>query len=294
MIPGARLTRRPDTCHAGSMPGLEAVLRALASPLRAFADPSSRHYGPALLVALVLAVIVGVRTGHARSLGTYLFSKRVWLHRSALLDYQLVFARPVVRLLLTGPLVLSSVLLASRVIALLHRALGPSPRIDVDRTWVVAIFTIGAFVAEDLVRFLLHVACHRIEPLWALHRLHHTAEVMTPFTVHRVHPLESVLNRAGGAVAVGLVAGACGWLFSGPISGWEILGVDALGLVWNMAGGVLRHSEIPLSNQGAACGTRSAPAAAYLPCPCRSRIQDRTSQPPSPSPLHAAPRRSPQ
>ncbi|MBX7191891.1 MAG: sterol desaturase family protein [Sandaracinaceae bacterium] len=228
------------------MPGLEAVLHALASPLRAFADPSSRHYGPALLVALVLAVIVGVQSGHARSLGSYLFSRRVWLHRSAILDYQLVFARPVIRLLVTGPLVISSVVLAARLISLLRRTLGPSPLGEVDRSLVIAIFTVSAFVAEDLVRFLLHVACHRIEPLWALHRLHHSAEVMTPFSVHRVHPLESVLNRAGGALAVGLVAGVCGWLFAGPISGWTILGVDALGLVWNLAGGVLRHSEIPL------------------------------------------------
>ena len=228
------------------MPGLEAVLHALASPLRAFADPASRHYAPALLVALALAVMVWWRSERRESLWRTIFPARVWLHRSALLDYRLLFARPLVHLLVTGPLVVSSLLVAARVVITLRATLGSGPLGGTDPALVAGVFTVAAFVAEDLARFALHYASHRFAPLWAIHRVHHSAEVMTPFTVHRVHPLESVLNRAGGAFAVGLVAGLSGWLFDGPISGWTILGVDALGLLWNLAGGVLRHSEIPL------------------------------------------------
>jgi sterol desaturase/sphingolipid hydroxylase (fatty acid hydroxylase superfamily) len=228
------------------MPGLDALLRALSSPIRALWDPESRHYAPALLVALVLATLVWWRAGRREGWVRAIFPARVWLHRSALLDYKLVFARPIVRLLLTGPLVVSSLLVAARVVVALRRHFGDGPLGGTDPAIVVGVFTLGAFVAEDFTRFALHYASHRFGPLWAIHRVHHTAEVMTPFTVHRVHPLESVINRAGGAVAVGVVAGALGWLFDGPISGWTILGVDALGFAWTLAGGVLRHSEIPL------------------------------------------------
>lgn len=228
------------------MPGLEALLHALVSPIRAFWDPGSRHFAPALLVALVLAAIVWWRSDRRESFVRTVFPARVWLHPSALLDYRLIFARSLVRLLLTGPLVVSSLLVAARVIITLRGSFGPGPLRGTDPAIVTAVFTLVAFVAEDFTRFAIHYASHRFAPLWAIHRVHHTAEVMTPFTVHRVHPLESVLNRAGGALAVGLVAGLLGWLFDGRISGWTILGVDALGLLWNLAGGVLRHSEIPL------------------------------------------------
>lgn len=228
------------------MPSLEDVLVALVSPFADLASPASRHFGPALLVALALAVLVWWRGPRDRSLTQYLFPREVWLHRSAKLDYQLLLARPLVRLFLLGPFVVSSLFVAARVVIALRGWLGPGPLAGTSPAVVVATFTLAAFVVEDLVRFLLHVASHRVPVLWALHRVHHTAEVMTPLSVHRVHPLESVLNRAGVAVAMGLVAGVCSWLFDGPISGWTILGVDALGLVWNLAGGALRHSEIPL------------------------------------------------
>jgi hypothetical protein len=192
------------------MPGLQAVLHALGSPFRAFWDPGSRHYAPALAVALVLAAIVWWRSDRRESFLRTVFPARVWLHRSALLDYRLIFARALVRLLLTGPLVVSSLLVAARVIITLRASFGAGPLGGTDPALVAAVFTLTAFVAEDFTRFAIHYASHRFAPLWAIHRVHHTAEVMTPFTVHRVHPLESVLNRAGGALAVGLVAGVLG------------------------------------------------------------------------------------
>jgi sterol desaturase/sphingolipid hydroxylase (fatty acid hydroxylase superfamily) len=48
-----------------------------------------------------------------------------------------------------------------------------------------------------------HWLCHRIPPLWELHKVHHSAEVLTPLTLFRVHPIEGVLFANILAVAMG-------------------------------------------------------------------------------------------
>ena len=58
---------------------------------------------------------------------------------------------------------------------------------------VTVLYTLVLFLAWDLSRYLLHLAMHWIDALWQLHQVHHSAETLTPFTLYRVHPLESVL-----------------------------------------------------------------------------------------------------
>ncbi|MCS6901805.1 MAG: sterol desaturase family protein, partial [Polyangiaceae bacterium] len=47
--------------------------------------------------------------------------------------------------------------------------------------------------------------------------------------------------------ARGGAAGVCAWFFQGQVSAWEILGVDALSMVWTLLGSNLRHSQVWLS-----------------------------------------------
>jgi sterol desaturase/sphingolipid hydroxylase (fatty acid hydroxylase superfamily) len=61
------------------------------------------------------------------------------------------------------------------------------------------------FVVEDASRFLFHLASHRSPWLWELHKVHHSAEVLTPFTLYRLHPIEGFLNRSRGTLTTALV-----------------------------------------------------------------------------------------
>lgn len=54
--------------------------------------------------------------------------------------------------------------------------------------------------------------------------------MLTPLTLHRTHPVELALGRARSAVALGLVTGVFYFLFGAQVSGWDILGVDAVTL----------------------------------------------------------------
>lgn len=225
------------------------TVAGLAEPLLGLGDPSARTYAPFLLAAAILAGAVWLmRRRRPRSLLAFLFPRNIWLHRSALLDYRLTFARAVLRATLLWPLAFSEIVvavtLASWLWAHVGRSVLPSPG---SGAWVSTLYGVSVFVAEDFARYVIHRLAHRVPPLWELHKVHHSAEVMTPWTVQRAHPLESVLMRAGAQLAVGVVTGLFLWLFPGRLRAWEILGVYGLSFLWTMLGANLRHSHVWLS-----------------------------------------------
>jgi sterol desaturase/sphingolipid hydroxylase (fatty acid hydroxylase superfamily) len=229
-------------------PFLASLVEGASEPLRALMTPTKRVFVPFLVgAALIACGVWAARLRGKVSLVRFLFPRSIWLHRSALLDYRLMFARAVLNATLLGPFVVTAMATAVFVGSHAHRFFGPGPKWDVGHGTVLALFSVGAFVGDDLGRWLVHMLAHRIPFLWELHKVHHSAEVLTPFTVYRTHPFESVLMRSGAAIGVGVAAGAMSYLFRGPISGWAILGVDALGLVWNALGSNLRHSHVWLS-----------------------------------------------
>lgn len=231
-------------------PRVAAFARECLEPVESVLDPTRRLYWPHLLSAAVLAALVWwlhVRRAGRTSLWAFLTSRNVWLHPSALLDYRFLFLRAVLGALVLWPSVLSAQALAGWLSLRLVGWFGPGPGDSVERAVVIAVFSVSSFVLRDFLRFLAHYASHRIPALWEIHKVHHSAEVLTPFTLNRTHPIEGALMRGASLLALGLAAGICSWLFRGRIEAWEILGVDALSFVWTLAGSNLRHSHVWLS-----------------------------------------------
>jgi sterol desaturase/sphingolipid hydroxylase (fatty acid hydroxylase superfamily) len=67
----------------------------------------------------------------------------------------------------------------------------------------------------ELGFYAAHYACHKMPALWRIHAAHHSAEVLTPFTGIRAHPLEFVIlnlpKLIGASIATGIVL-----YFTGP------------------------------------------------------------------------------
>ncbi len=228
-------------------PSLTEAVTALGRPLSSLLDPSTRVFGPFLLGAAGIALVALVLRGMSLGLAAReLLSPRVWLHRSALADYRLIAARAALRALLVGVRGVSTLVVAALVMSWLRRHLG-LPGVHASAVLVGAAFVLAAFVAEDAVRFALHRVMHRVSWLWEFHKVHHSAEVLTPFTLYRTHPVEAAINGAGNTLAVGLVTGLFAWTFGPSIRAWEIFGVDAIGFVWTLCGANLRHSHVWLS-----------------------------------------------
>ncbi len=227
---------------------VDRLLDAALAPVRSLQSPESRMWWLYLLLAALLGTAVwAVKLRHRVRLWRFLFPKSIWLHPSALLDYRLLFARAVIDGLFFAPLAVSSTYVALSTLGLLTRHLGGGPLGERSPALAIAALTVSTFVAEDLARYVVHRLAHRVPALWQLHKVHHSAEVLTPITVYRTHPLERLLMRSGAAVAIGVAAGVSCWLFRRGASGWEIAGVNALGFVWTGLGANLRHSQVWLS-----------------------------------------------
>lgn len=55
---------------------------------------------------------------------------------------------------------------------------------------IVLTYTIVSLMVIDFGIFLAHYCMHRIPFLWQFHKVHHSAEVLTPITLYRMHPVD--------------------------------------------------------------------------------------------------------
>lgn len=206
-----------------------------------------RVFLPFLVTSALIAAFVWYRHARSRrSLWSYLFPRAVWLHSSSLLDLRLIVTRGLLSLVLFVPTFLSTIAVAVTIARVLRKSVGINTN-AVSPTTVLVAFTIAAFVADDLTRYLVHRLMHRVPALWSLHKVHHSAEVLTPFTLYRVHPFEGFTMAVRSAVTLGVVTGLFVWLFPGRVRGIHVFGVDVIGFAFALAGANLRHSQVWLS-----------------------------------------------
>lgn len=60
--------------------------------------------------------------------------------------------------------------------------------------WPLAAQVLAMVLAVDFLRYWLHRACHTVDPLWKLHEVHHSPDILYTLNVGRFHPLEKTLH----------------------------------------------------------------------------------------------------
>ena len=207
--------------------------------------PEERLFWPFLLGALAIALL-GAAFGKV-SLRSELFTRALWWHPSARADYGLYVVRALISALLVAPLLVSSTVVAVKVVLFLARTLGEPPPWTWGALATTVSYTALLFVASDGTRFVLHKAMHEVPFLWRFHQVHHSAEVMTPVTLYRTHPVEGLLVALRSVLVTGVVGGAFAWLTRGQAAPAEVLGVNAVAFALNLFGSNLRHSHVWIS-----------------------------------------------
>jgi len=179
---------------------------------------------------------------------TWLFPKAVYLHRSNLLDIKLFIVNR-----LMGTTGLFAALMFTPLMAYWTvEALAGDPAAlstpAPEATWgAAALVTFLIVVSSDFCKYWTHRIMHEWKALWPFHSVHHSAEVMTPLTLIRAHPMEMVFRNLFISVAVGVVQGVVVYSFVGQVSLLTIGGANAVTFVFNVLGANLRHSHIWLS-----------------------------------------------
>jgi sterol desaturase/sphingolipid hydroxylase (fatty acid hydroxylase superfamily) len=222
----------------------------IGAPLQFFLDPGKRIYWGYVFTAILIASLATTyqqRSFNWRAQLLALTNPHYWFNRSSLVDYALMLINSLIRTSLIIPVLGARLSGALIVGAFLQVNVGDVQIVFSSWLFVAILFSVTLFLADDASRFFLHRAMHHWPLLWRMHRVHHSATVLTPFTVFRVHPVESVVYSARGFIVFSLVAGISIWLFKGQLTALELLGVDALGFIFNMAAANLRHSHVRLS-----------------------------------------------
>ena len=173
------------------------------------------------------------------------FSKKYWWNKSTRLDYKVYLLNGFLKIAFFVPFFDGSMFIGQKVLIYLVKLKG-SP-ISIESNFLnLSCFTAFIFILDDFLRFTHHLFMHRISFLWKLHELHHSAHVLTPITLFRIHPLESAIAALRNSLSVGLSLGLFLFLFNSDASIVTFMSINVFGFIFNLLGSNLRHSHIPL------------------------------------------------
>ena len=218
-----------------------------------FINPSERLFFPVLLLSVVLAwSIIFIKEGNRTflELKKNFFNRDIWLHPSSILDIKIFFLNNLIRFIFLSffaGFLMSSHSISVWAINTLRETFGEIKPIATDWFVIRLSYTLFSFILLDFLRFFQHFLMHRCKWLWRFHRVHHSAEVLTPLTLNRMHPVEMFIGMARTTLAVTVSSSLYVYLFQVPLYGFEILGVNLFGFMFNALGANLRHSHIWLS-----------------------------------------------
>ena len=234
------------------MPILDVLADAIATPLRNLVTPTYwlNVYFMLSTFAIVVAVFAAHRRGRRRTLKQLLrfaFPRRVLLHPSALLDYRYYLVHGTLRTLFYGWVIVSGDVWSRLTIAGLTGAFGATTPGITPSIVVTLIATVLFVVAYDLGYWFAHWLMHRVEWLWECHKAHHSAEVLTPFTSMRAHPVDDLLHFNLGTIATGISHGMLVYGFGQETHELSLMQMNVLLLVYTMLLFHLRHSHVWLS-----------------------------------------------
>jgi sterol desaturase/sphingolipid hydroxylase (fatty acid hydroxylase superfamily) len=85
-----------------------------------------------------------------------------------------------------------------------------------------AVITFALFLAYEFGYWLDHYLKHRVPALWELHKVHHSANVLTPLTVFRIHPLDGLIFSNILGLSLGVTNGIANYLFGKPVTLFSI------------------------------------------------------------------------
>lgn len=212
-------------------------------------EPGSRLFHWNIVIAFLIACYwLGSQYGFLNlpsNIKRTVFNKKYWWNSSTKFDYKIYFINSLFKVLIFIPFLDFSFWIARQISKTLfmtfenHEAAPMTPL-------VLFLFTLGAFVYDDFLRFFHHRLMHKIPCLWRLHSVHHSAKILTPVTLYRTHPLESAMATVRNSLSVGVITGVFVFYFSQTLTLWTVLGVNGFGFLFNLLGANLRHSHLPI------------------------------------------------
>ncbi|MDA0680169.1 MAG: sterol desaturase family protein [Proteobacteria bacterium] len=215
--------------------------------------PGDLHPRTILLTLFIATLIFLVRRGHgARSADgqerktgylNFLLPKDIYTHISARVDIWLWVLERILRPLWAVSLFATVAPFTEQsVIGSLQWLFGETPALQINYAWML-LYSLVSLLCYDFVFYTIHYTMHKTPALWAIHKVHHSAEVLTPLTRSREHFLAGPIWAAGAAFSYSVAGGMFAYLFDGGITQATILNISFFALLFGFNGS-FRHYHV--------------------------------------------------
>ena len=209
--------------------------------------------GAALLIATAFYAAKRLRRGRklrAKTILRALFPKRIVASRSNYADLGYLFFNVFVFGVVFGWAILTYQTITNGVIANLVAVFGqPSPS-SLPGWLSRSIVTLMLFLAYELGYWFNHWLCHRVPLLWEFHKVHHSAEVLTPLTNFRVHPVYTWIFANILALSAAIANGIANYLFGDTTYQYALADSNIILVLFIHAYVHLQHSHVWIAFSG--------------------------------------------
>lgn len=176
--------------------------------------------------------------------------KTLMLRASFLADVKLFVLSVVLMPAVVGAMVISLDTVSTSVNLMLTRAFGSIEPFPCCGFQMKLVSTLILFLAYEIGYYVDHYLKHRVSFLWELHKLHHTADVLTPLTNFRNHPIDSIVFGYMLAFFIGGASGVLEWLEGQKAEFFSFGGKNLFFMVFLWTIGHLQHSEFWIPFRG--------------------------------------------
>jgi sterol desaturase/sphingolipid hydroxylase (fatty acid hydroxylase superfamily) len=209
--------------------------------------PEERKFWISLVVGLIAVDLFYrcLNRPKGQSFWSYAVPWRINAHPSAVLDYKFLVVQKLVIVFIITPMLVSALALGNLGSKLLASLVGPGPGWTPGATGLVLFAGIG-LVLFDIGHFLSHYVQHKVPFFWEFHKIHHAAEVLTPVTAFRAHPVETILDSLFQAPLQALGLAVFYYLYGGRQFVVTFVGMNGIVLCYYLIGN-LRHTHLWIS-----------------------------------------------
>jgi sterol desaturase/sphingolipid hydroxylase (fatty acid hydroxylase superfamily) len=179
-----------------------------------------------------------------------LFPRRILFNRSTRVDIGFSLFNLFVYGAVFGWAVIGQSVVSRFVLETLGPLIGDGPGPVLGATGALVVGTLALFVAAEFGSWIDHWSSHKFPIFWEFHKVHHSAEVLTPLTNFRVHPVEGLKFANILAVTMGLADAALSWGLGEPAKAFTIFDRNVLGLAGLYLVQHLQHTHLWLIAPG--------------------------------------------
>ena len=187
---------------------------------------------------------------HPRTILRALFPRRILMHRSNQADIFYLFFNVFMFSIIFGWAIVSYQFISNGIIAGLVALAGPASPSTLPTYVSRTVITLMLFLAYELGYWFNHWLSHKVPFLWEFHKVHHTAEVLTPLTNFRVHPVYGWIFANILAVSAAVANGFGHYMFGDTTYQFALADTNIILVLFIHAYVHLQHSHMWISFRG--------------------------------------------